>query len=222
VSGQSAKAICLAHLEAAIISGRLQPGERILSEVVAAELGLSRMPVREALQALEAAGLVTLRPNRGAVVAELAAEHVAELLEMREVLEGLAARLAARRATPAEIEDLDALIAAMRRAAADPALWVERHEAFHDRLAVLSGRPRLAAELRRIRRVLQPCISRYADRHPEPETIGHEHELILDALRDGDSRRAEALAAAHVAANAAALLGRMPPALRPSSAMPAR
>lgn len=219
MSGTSAKAICLAYLESAILSGRLQPGERILSKVVAAELGLSRMPVREALQALEATGLVTLRPNRGAVVSELAAEHVAELLEMREVLEGLAARLAAQRVTPTDIEDLDALIAAMKRAAADPARWVDRHEAFHDRLASLSGRPRLAAELRRIRRVLQPCISRYANRHPEPETIGHEHEVILDALRDGDSRRAEALAAAHVAANAAALLGPMPTVLRTSSAM---
>jgi DNA-binding GntR family transcriptional regulator len=214
VSGQSANEICFAYLEAAILSGRLRPGERILSEAAATELGLSRTPVRDALRSLEAAGLVTLRPNRGAVVTELGVERVAELLEMREVLEGLAARLAACRATQSGLDDMDLLVTGMKRATVDPQLWVQRHEAFHDRLAELSGRPRLAAELRRIRRLLQPAITRYAERHLEPETTGHEHELILDALRDGDSRRAESLAAAHVAANAAALLGRLPAALR--------
>jgi DNA-binding GntR family transcriptional regulator len=173
---------------------------------VAQQLGLSRMPVREALRQLDAEGLVIIRPNRGAVVTSLTPDAVAEILEMRGVLEGLAARHAARRASPLDIEDLDALTASMRRAGRDAPRWGQRHEEFHDRVCLLSGRPRLAAEARRLRLAVRPCMLLYAEQHSDPETLGHEHELIVDALRDRDARRAERLAVAHVSANATSIL----------------
>lgn len=216
---RSAQDICYDHLKAEIAAGRLPPGTRLVTEALAAQLGLSRMPVREALRQLDAEGLVTLRPNRGAIVATLSAEALWELLEMRAALEGLAARHAARLATPADIEDLDALIAAMRRAAGDPARWMQRHEEFHDRLCLLSARPRLAAENRRLRLAAQLRTRLYVETHAEPETLGHEHELIVDALRDRDACRAEKLAASHVTANAAAILASLE---APRDAVPAR
>lgn len=216
---RSAQDICHAFLQDEIAHGRLSAGARIVTDAIAQRLGLSRMPVREALRQLDAEGLVTIRPNRGAVVTSLSPEAIAEVLEMRGALEGLAARHAARRAVPADIEDLDALVAAMRRAAADPARWLQRHEEFHDRVCALSARPRLAAEARRLRLAVRPYTKLYAERHAEPEALGHEHELIVDALRDRDGRRAERLVIAHVAANATGVLSLLgteaPVAVRP-------
>jgi DNA-binding GntR family transcriptional regulator len=213
---RSAQDICYAFLQDAIATGRLAAGARIVTDAVAQQLGLSRMPVREALRQLDAEGLVTIRPNRGAVVTSLSPEAIAEIFEMRGVLEGLAARHAARRAVPADIEDLDALAAAMRRTATEPARWMQRHEEFHDRVCMLSARPRLAAEARRLRLAVRPYNFFYTGRHAEPEALGHEHELIVDALRDRDGRRAERLVIAHVAANSTgilALLGTETPAV---------
>jgi DNA-binding GntR family transcriptional regulator len=204
---ESAQDLCLSHLRDAILSGRLAPGARIRPEAVAAELGVSRMPVREALHQLDAEGLVTLRPNRGAVVTCLGREELAEVFEMRAVLEGLCARHAARRATPSDIEELDLEAQAMRRMAVDPARWLDRHEAFHDRLCALSGRPRAAAEARRLRLLMRPLLRAHAAAVRDPETLGHEHEVIVDALRDRDARRTERLVQAHVTANAEAVLG---------------
>ncbi|MDB5370926.1 MAG: transcriptional regulator [Roseomonas sp.] len=203
---QSAQDLAYTHLLEEIVAGRLAAGARIKPEIVAGALGVSRMPVREALRQLDTEGFVTIRPNRGATVTELASEEVQEFYEMRSVLEGLAARLSAARATPYDIEDLDAHVAAMRRAVSDPARWVERHEAFHERLGALSGRPRLNAEIRRLRLTLRPFLRLYAEAQREPEALGHEHEVLVDALRDGDGALAERLAIAHVLANARSLV----------------
>ena len=203
---RSAQDICYAYLRDEIASGRMAAGARIVTEAVALQLGLSRQPVREALRQLDAERLVTIRPNRGAVVATRSAEAIAELLEMRGVLEGLAARHAARRVSEADIEDLDTLVGAMRHAAGDTPRWLERHEAFHDRVCTLAGRSLLAEEARRLRLAVRPYMGRYADQHGDPETLGHEHDVIVDALRDRDARRAERLVIAHVAANAAGIL----------------
>ncbi|MGK7870244.1 GntR family transcriptional regulator [Falsiroseomonas sp. E2-1-a20] len=204
---ESAQTLCLAHLRDEILSGRLAPGERIRPEAVAARLGLSRMPVREALHQLDAEGLVTLRANRGAIVTRHDPAALAEIFEMRALLEGLCARHAARGATAADIEDLDADCQAMRRAIADPTRWVDRHEDFHDRLCALAGRPRAAAEARRLRLLVRPLLHGFVAAERDPEALGHEHEVIVDALRDRDGRRAERLVVAHVNANAASLLG---------------
>jgi DNA-binding GntR family transcriptional regulator len=209
---EPAQDLCTNFLRSEIMAGRLVPGERIRPEAVAAHLGLSRMPVREALRQLDAEGLITLRPNRGAVVTQLDRDSVAEIYEMRAVLEGLCARHAAARANLADVEELDALVQAMRRVTTDPLRWVERHEEFHARLCTLGGRLRAAGEARRLRLLLRPSLSAFAAQNRDPEALGHEHDVIVDALRDRDGARAEQLAIAHVMANAAELLGPRPKA----------
>jgi len=212
---ESAQALCLAHLREEILSGRLAPGERIRPEVVAARLGFSRMLVQAALNQLNAEGLVTLRTHRGATVTRQDAAELAEIFEMRALLEGLCARHAARSVTPAAIADLDGDCRAMRCAMADPARWVEGHERFHDRFCALAGRPRAAAEARRLRLMLRPLLQDFVAVERDPEALGHEHEVIVDALRDRDGRRAERLVIARVNANAVALLGQAAPGRMP-------
>src|SRR5260221_5583275 len=83
-----------------ILAGKLKPGERLVEDKLSAELGVSRVPVREALLALSAQGLVHIEPRRGATVAEITPKIVAELVEVRALLEGLNAKLAAQRHDP--------------------------------------------------------------------------------------------------------------------------
>src|SRR4029453_13795672 len=80
------------HIQRVLRVGRYKPGERLIPEEIAAEIGMSRMPVREAFRRLASDGLVVLRPNRGCVVAGLTVDELFEIFEIRSVLEGLAVR----------------------------------------------------------------------------------------------------------------------------------
>src|SRR5262245_32812822 len=111
-------------LRDAISDGRIAPGERVREEEVARNLGVSRTPVREALQRLQQRGLLVLGVGRGLIVAHLSQQQVVELYAMREILEGSAARFAATHATAAEIAMLYQLQEQLRAAAGDAPLHV--------------------------------------------------------------------------------------------------
>jgi len=183
-----------------IVAGHLPSGTRIKAEEVAARLGISRMPVREALRQLDAEGLVVIRPNRGAVVTSLTADDVVELFEMRGVLEGLAVRLGVGRIAEDELAALERLLERMRRHS-DHLKWIERHNAFHERLCKASGRERLCREIIKLRSQVEPYLRLFATRHPARELVGYEHELILDAIRGGDPAHAEDVMRNHVRQN---------------------
>jgi DNA-binding GntR family transcriptional regulator len=118
-------------LRDAISDGRIAPGERVREEEVARNLGVSRTPVREALQRLQQRGLLVLGVGRGLIVAHLSQQQVVELYAMREILEGSAARFAATHATPAEIAMLYQLQEQLRAAAGDAPLHVSLNRQFH-------------------------------------------------------------------------------------------
>ena len=109
-----------------ILSGAYEPGERLVEAHLSTELGVSRMPVREALRVLAAEGIVTIEPRRGATVPLYSAEQVRELVEVRATLEALNAKLAAKRHDPEQIRKLEQILARRRegqredRAGADP------------------------------------------------------------------------------------------------------
>src|SRR5262247_4831520 len=109
-------------LRDAISDGRIAAGERVREEEVARNLGVSRTPVREALQRLQQRGLLSFGPTRGLVVAQLSHEQVVELYAMREILEGSAARFAAQHASPGEIALLHRLQDQLRAAEGDDLL----------------------------------------------------------------------------------------------------
>jgi DNA-binding GntR family transcriptional regulator len=102
-----------------IRDGQLQSGVRIKAEEVAAELGISRMPVREALRQLDTEGLVTIRPNRGAVVTRLGPDEILELFEMRAALEGIAIRRAVSRFDEDNFEEIGLILSRLDRARPD-------------------------------------------------------------------------------------------------------
>src|SRR3972149_3015277 len=115
-AGSTAEEEAYRHIQQSLRFGRYQAGERLIPEDIATEIGMSRMPVREALRRLATEGLVLLRPNRGCIVAGLTLDEIFETFEMRSVLEGLAVRLAMPRVNADVIEELEVLLDRMERA----------------------------------------------------------------------------------------------------------
>lgn len=198
------------YIQDQIVSGALVGGSRLRPEEISKALGISRMPVREAIRQLSAEGYVTLRANRGPLVTSRTPQQVIELFEIRSALEGLALGLAATRVTPANIKELNVELTRLRKLEANSVAWVDHHDAFHDMLCQFSGRQYLCAEIQRLRLAIKPYLRHYAKGHSNPEIKGHEHEYILEALQSGDPKRAERVIRAHVMANAEAIANCLP------------
>ncbi len=193
----------------AVLSGELAPGMRIPTEAIAERLGISRMPVRDALRRLEGDGAVTIYANRGAVVAEYSKDDVIQLIEMRAVLEGLGARFALANMTPREMEEIRHLQTRMDRSADDLGQWIVHHDAFHNYITSLSGRPLLTRQTKKIRLMLRPYFRKHHAQHQELEIPGHEHQKIIDVLASGDADDVEREVRNHAMANVGKVTGLM-------------
>ncbi len=194
------------RLRGAILSGDLAPGSPVIEAELAARLGASRTPVREALRRLEAEGLLEPRGGRGSVVREVRSDQVECIFEIREALESLAARRAARTIRDADLRRLADLVERMR-GAADDANEMERHDtAFHDIILAAGNGDRLKRMLSDLREELITYrFLSLSDGERRVATVG-EHEAILDALRARDEAAAGARTAAHIANARAAVL----------------
>ncbi|HTS96026.1 MAG TPA: GntR family transcriptional regulator [Streptosporangiaceae bacterium] len=180
-----------------IVAGALRPGQHLVESELARQLGVSRQPVREALHRLEAEGWIDLRPSQGAFVHVPTDREVDQLLDVREMLEGATARLAARAATPEAVAALRATwqegVEAVE--SGDLARIVAANNAFHAAVAEIAGNAVLA-QLTDIvgRRV------RWYYRKVAPAR-GHEswaeHAELVAAIEAGDEDQAAALARTH-------------------------
>lgn len=196
------------ELERRIVSGEIAAGAKLNEVEVAAALGVSRGPVREAFSALSQAGLVRVEKNRGVFVRQVSLEEASEFYEVRAALEGLIGRLAARRIAIDEIEQLRSVVRRMhatqktRRADEYFALNVE----FHDVLARAARNNALYAHYRGVVNQLdlyrRATISHSRDNIP---LSTQEHEAIVDAIAARDEQRAEALLTEHVLVSRARL-----------------
>ena len=186
-----------------ILDGTLKPGERLVEDRLSAELGVSRVPVREALRGLSAEGLVTLLPRRGATVVEVTPESVAELVEVRALLEGLNAKLAAQRHDPKIVEQLKDTLARGNEAAKTGTAEELAHlnAEFHERLAVASRNTVLSEVMRGLRE--RTSIAFAINGRARARDDWDEHAGVLAAVIAGDAELASLLANRHVQ-NAAA------------------
>jgi DNA-binding GntR family transcriptional regulator len=193
-------------IEAAIRSGRYRAGERLLAEEIAAEIGTSRMPVREAFRRLSAEGLLRIRPNRGAIVRGLNAAEMREVFEIRASLEGLAAGVAVPRITRQNLATLEHLLDQMEQANADYPAWVTHHREFHEYLTGLAGMPRLTHQLAGLHSAIEPYMRIWLEHADKPMTSRDDHAGILQALRSGNEKLAEETVREHVRATIPALV----------------
>jgi DNA-binding GntR family transcriptional regulator len=164
------------------------------------------MPVREAFRRLAAEGLVTLRPNRGAIVSGLNIEEMREVFEMRSALEGLAIRLAVPKLTERHLARLERQLDEMDDYRDDSAEWVSRHRAFHEYLCSLAERPRLMRQINALYSVIEPHMRLWLQHVDKPMSAREEHSVILDALRTGDAREAERVICEHIEGTVPSLL----------------
>lgn len=179
-----------------ILDGVRPPGSKLVEREVAAELGVSRLPVRDALKVLVTEGLVTPRPRTWAVVREFSPTDIADLDEVRSALETLTFRLAAQRHTRAGLDqlraDLDAELEAARggdgvrarRAAAD----------FHETVTSLAANELL----NELERTLRSRLRWLLGRHQDLLGVAKEHEELYDAIASRDVSRVEELVLRHL------------------------
>lgn len=190
------------QLREAILQGRFAPGQRLREVEIAADLQVSRGPVREALTQLEHEGLVVIRQNRGATVARLSQADADEVRTLRFALERLAVQQAVRKASE---EDLDAMersitaFAGMLSQEASVQSIAEFEIDFHDRLYRAARHERLYKCWSSIRsQVLIFLLSRNADYPIIRDVLVQRHAAILNALRDRDEAAAIAVVETHV------------------------
>ncbi len=194
------------RLRTAIVTGELAPGSPVIEAELAARLGASRTPVREALRRLEAEGLLEPRGLRGSVVRELRTDQVECVFEIREALESLAARRAARTIRDGDLRRLDEIVARMRSSVGDANEMERRDTAFHDLILAIASGERLKRMLTELREELIAYrFLSLSDPERRSATVG-EHEAILEALRARDEDAAGARTAAHIANARAAVL----------------
>jgi len=189
----------LANLRDAILTGRLPPGERLVEEKLSAEFGMSRVPIREAIQQLMAEGLaVPVAGARGAEVAALTEDFARDLIEVRAVLEGLTARLATRHCDDAARGRIMALLerGATLAALGDEAGLATMNAAFHDMLAAAGANQALREVMRPLRERTELVFRRNSPERASRDW--QEHAMILQAVAEGDEELAALLAARHV------------------------
>jgi DNA-binding GntR family transcriptional regulator len=193
VRGRNGAQRAYEQLRDEIVSGRLQPNERLVEADLTQLLHAGRSAVRTALVRLEQEGLVEREPNRGAKVRLVDEQEAAEILESRMVLEGLAARYAARNAGPAQVEELQGIIGEMRSLldAGDLLGASDLNARFHGRLLEIADNATVA----RLVATLSSQLVRFQYRTillpGRAEQSHHEHRAIVDAVANGDSDAAE-------------------------------
>lgn len=185
-------------LSAWIRDGVYSPGDRIRESVVSKELGVSRTPVREALRRLQSERRITMEPQRGAVVAELDRHEVVELYQLRQQLEGIAARFAAQHASLAEIAEMDRILDKSIAAADDPRLLNQINWEFHTTIYSAAHNRFLLRSIAAISDEMALLKGmKYIPEGRAAELRG-EHLRILDAIRARDPDAADDAAQAHI------------------------
>lgn len=182
-------------LRSDVIRGRYPPGYRLVERDVADAYGVSRLPAREALQALKTEGFLEVRKTRGLVVRSWTERDVIELFDIRQALEAMACREAAENRT-------DEDIAALRDAADSADRAAERNDvtAAHDANALFHQLLVTASHNRTLGEIMAPILYRVqwlVRQIPDPHTVSDDHHRLVDAIADGDAGAAEKLAKDH-------------------------
>ncbi len=220
-SGALTQALLLDRLRQLIIDGEYEPGMALSEAKLSSEFGVSRTPVRECLKQLQSEGLVEIRSKVGSFVRITSRREIVEMFEVKEALEGLAARLMAGRGQTAELDILERnVLAAERAAAADDHAEYERLVAeFHQTLLQGADNTKLSDHYRTLMNQLAyPRLVSRSLSHPGRLTQSvQEHRRIFELIRDRDGYRAEHAMRDHVASSAREILSESPRMAAPTA-----
>jgi DNA-binding GntR family transcriptional regulator len=189
-----------AKLENDILNGKYLPGESLNESRLAAELNVSRTPVREAIKQLELEGLVAFIPNKGAIIRGLSREDICDIFEIRMKIEGLAAKRAAERITPEQLKELAEVIEFeefyTKRGNTEQILRMDSR--FHEIIFRASGSRLLDRTLTSFHHYIRRARSLSLGDRERANTALKEHKAIFRAIKRGDREKAEALMSEHV------------------------
>jgi len=185
------------HIREAIISGALEEGEPIRQDEIARLFNVSKIPVREALKRLEAEGLVLFQRNRGAVVTSTSDAELAEIFEVRAMLESNAIRLAVPNMGEETFRRAEAICDEFLHEK-DVGRWAELNWSFHSALYADAGRPFLLNLIRSVNDRIERFLRLQLSLSHGEKTADREHRAILAACRAGDAEQAAELLAAHI------------------------
>jgi DNA-binding GntR family transcriptional regulator len=208
----SAQEAAHAKLREMIFSGALQAGQALRQEDIARQLGLSRLPVREALNRLATEGLVELKPRRGFYVVALKANELEDIFEMRAMLEERAGQLATERMTVADADAVDRLVESLdavvsRNEGFDD--YAQLNEQFHERLYQSCNRKHLRRQIRMLRDAVAPLIRLLASEKGEVRRAQEEHRQMARYYRRGEAHEVAELCRKHCAYTGNALIERL-------------
>jgi len=186
-------------LHQAILHGEYQPGERLVIDELASKLGVSAIPIREALRQLEADGFVQIAPYVGATVTEISADSVFEIFALLETMEAICARAACQRMDKAEIDKLDELVQRMDACKGDPECWVKLNKQFHLQICDY-------AHTRLIKEMMEKVLDHWDRLRTcymkdvlvvRLEMAQLEHRQIMEAFHNGETDEVEGLLRKH-------------------------
>jgi len=188
--GLTAQEVVLQELRSALAAGVLMPGQQLVQEELAEELGVSRVPIRESLKILEGEGQVTYHPNRGYFVTELSAADLSELYLIREILESEALARAVAEVSDADLKDIEEILGEVNTAAAagDINALAMANRAFHLSIIELSGMNRLSRLIRQLWDATDIYRTVYFRDESNRERIFTEHQEIFRALQARDAQ----------------------------------
>lgn len=186
------------EIEDGIVAGRFLPGERLDEVQLANHFSVSRTPIREALHQLSMAGMVEIRPRRGAIVVSLTPQRLYEMFEVMSEMEAMCGRLAARRISETEGQALQGAHLACEAVRGDLDAYYLANEAFHQAIYTASGNQFLAEQCLALQKRLRPYRRLQLRVRNRVQASFTEHGKIVAAIIAGDPEAASEAMRAHV------------------------
>ena len=188
------------ELKMQILTGKIVPGTRLMEVELAADMGVSRTPIREAIRKLEKEGLVTIEPRRGAYASQISVKDMVDILEVRQDMEGLAAYFASSRMTEEQMADLKRTSDSYNRAVAEGEMdsMIAYDTRFHRIIVESCNNNILVHMIEQLQELVLRFRYIYYDDFRRAENMPEEHRQILEAIRDGRAEDARAAADIHI------------------------
>ena len=187
-------------LREAILKGELKPGERLMELQLAAKLGVSRTPIREAIRMLEQEGLAVTIPRKGAEVAKMTEKDMEDVLQIREALDELAAKIACEQISEEQLEELVATMHEFEESTKTDNVKkiAEADVKFHDIIYQSTGNPKLVNMLNNLREQMYRYRVEYLKREEAYPQLIAEHAAIIEYISKGEKKAATDVMCKHI------------------------
>ena len=187
-------------LREAILKGELKPGERLMELQLAAKLGVSRTPIREAIRMLEQEGLAVTIPRKGAEVAKMTEKDMEDVLQIREALDELAAKIACEQISEEQLEELVATMHEFEESTKTDNVKkiAEADVKFHDIIYQSTGNPKLVNMVNNLREQMYRYRIEYLKKKECYPQLLEEHETIIQAIEEHDKKKATDITVQHI------------------------